>query len=749
MTDRQHTMTFSTLLEACQQVVVPQIQRDYAQGRHSAQEVRDSFLTVLHEALTLPPEHERLPLNLDFIYGSIEDSGGRAFLPLDGQQRLTTLFLLHWYLAWRDGMFSQFRSLVWGGRHSRFSYQVRPSGTQFFDGLVTKFEPAPSPDTVPSVRALIENRPWFFLAWRLDPTIQSALTMLEGIHERFRGTSGLYARLVDREQPAITFQMLSLEHFGLTDDLYIKMNARGKPLTVFETFKARFEEQLKDLYPTDQRRIEGRDVGVAKFFAMRMDTRWTDFFWSHRDAATDTFDDAAMNLLWAMARISLDPALPTFGAETGLLRSRHLGMTFTTFHECGWLTRTFVDWLIALLEAWSAGGGGLTWQLPDTRYFDELAFFQKAVRNPYGLEYAELVQFAALVSYLHRNEGAVDAAELQAWMRVIFNLSVNSGIEHSEDYGRALSAVRALLPHSRQILQHLATVPTEPPGFAAQQMREEVLKAKLILADPSWGMRIDAAETHGYFRGQIEFLLDFSGVVGKAKDVPVTQWAADEHADLQSRFDDYSAKAQPMFRTSGLNAADLPGKPFLWQRGLLVCGDYLSSKGSNHSFLTDAVGSWSSWKRYLRGETSGGSPRRRYLKALWDRLDATAPIGPQLDQIINSRPALEAWREAVVKHGGAISYCEEREIRRIGSEDRVYLLRRHQMNGAHVELFSYALYLELNNASRMGGLFPLKLQPYVPVAGSEYEPHFVLLCERPGDGIEFYVLSQGGSSLSA
>jgi hypothetical protein len=552
MTDRQHTMTFSTLLEACQQVVVPQIQRDYAQGKQLEQEVRDSFLKVLHKALTLPAVHERLPLNLDFIYGSIEDSGGQTFLPLDGQQRLTTLFLLHWYLAWRDGMFSQFRTLVWGGRHSRFSYQVRPSGTQFFDALVTKFEPAPSPDTVPSVRALIENQPWFFLAWRLDPTIQSALTMLDGIHEHFKGTSGLYARLVDSEQPAITFQMLPLEHFGLTDDLYIKMNARGKPLTVFETFKARFEEHLKDLYPTEQRRIDGKDVSMPKFFALRMDTQWTDFFWSHRDAASDTFDDAVMNLLWAMARVSLDPAVPTFGTETGLLRSRHLGMTFTTFHERGWLTRTFADWLVTLLEAWSAGGGGLTRQLPDTRYFDELAFFQKAVRNPHGLEYAELVQFAALVSYLHRNEGAVDAGELQAWMRVIFNLSVNSGIER-EDYGRALSAVRAMLPHSRQILQHLATVSTEPPGFAPQQMREEILKAKLILAEPSWGTRIDAAEAHGYFRGQIEFLLDFAGVVGKEKDVSVIHWATDVHADLQRRFDDYSAKAQRMFGTSGLN----------------------------------------------------------------------------------------------------------------------------------------------------------------------------------------------------
>ena len=41
------------------------------------------------------------------------------------------------------------------------------------------------------------------------------------------------ARLTDTEHPAITFQLLDLENFGLSDDLYIKMNARGKPLTNF------------------------------------------------------------------------------------------------------------------------------------------------------------------------------------------------------------------------------------------------------------------------------------------------------------------------------------------------------------------------------------------------------------------------------------------------------------------------------------------------------------------------------------
>src|SRR5207244_4076013 len=148
---------------------------------------------------------------------------------------------------------------------------------------------------------------------------------------------------------------------------------------------------------------------------------------------------------------------PTFTQDTMQLRNRHLGVGFTAFHEHGWLTRKFTDRLICLLEAWSTDGGGFAPQLPNDRYFHERKFFQDAIDNPATLEYAGLVQFAAFVSYLECNAGAVNAGALQEWARVVSNLSVNSGIDRPEDYGRALSGIEALLPHSRQILQGLAT----------------------------------------------------------------------------------------------------------------------------------------------------------------------------------------------------------------------------------------------------------------------------------------------------
>ena len=263
MSDLNSATTFIGLLERCRRIEVPQIQRDYAQGRETEFEVRDGFLNALHTALAVDIVQRATPMNLDFIYGSMEgEADGAYFLPLDGQQRLTTLLLLHWYLAWRDQQLPDFQARLWDGKHSRFSYKVRPSSSEFFDELV-RFVPEYATGEYLSIRNLMEDQPWFFLSWRLDPTIQSTLTMLDAIHARFNSSHGLYARLLDATQPAITFQLLQLEKFGLSDDLYIKMNARGKPLTPFETFKARFEENLKTLFPTEMRPI-GEELERAR-----------------------------------------------------------------------------------------------------------------------------------------------------------------------------------------------------------------------------------------------------------------------------------------------------------------------------------------------------------------------------------------------------------------------------------------------------------------------------------------------------
>lgn len=74
---------------------LPRIQRGYVQGRKDEKGIgiRRNFAPALVDAIFGGNE-----LSLDFIYGvAEEDSGeGQSLLPLDGQQRLSTLLLLAW-----------------------------------------------------------------------------------------------------------------------------------------------------------------------------------------------------------------------------------------------------------------------------------------------------------------------------------------------------------------------------------------------------------------------------------------------------------------------------------------------------------------------------------------------------------------------------------------------------------------------------------------------------------------------------
>ena len=54
------------------------------------------------------------------------------------------------------------------------------------------------------------------------------------------------------------------------EDLYIKMNSRGKPLTTFEVFKADFESIIKSA-----------DPGRHKHLVDSIDGAWADTLWEY------------------------------------------------------------------------------------------------------------------------------------------------------------------------------------------------------------------------------------------------------------------------------------------------------------------------------------------------------------------------------------------------------------------------------------------------------------------------------------
>lgn len=271
-------LSFWRLINAYQ-IRIPIIQRDYAQGRVDSQvvSVRDGFLRNLYTACK-----GRNVLRLDFIFG---EEDGHVLLPFDGQQRLTTLYLLHWYAAARNNALSEEVINRLGG----FRYEVRDGARLFGQELVHRSIPEDHPVRMPYDEAhrttlsdYMRDQAWFRPQWEFDPTITGMLTMLDDIHGHFHDLVGLWDTLTEKSPP-ITFYFEALSDLAMSsDEIFIKMNARGKQLTEFEHFKARFVEHLQRC-----------DVPEVRAISLKFDNQWTDLFWKVFAENSELTDKAA------------------------------------------------------------------------------------------------------------------------------------------------------------------------------------------------------------------------------------------------------------------------------------------------------------------------------------------------------------------------------------------------------------------------------------------------------------------------
>lgn len=244
------------LLKSTDEFVVPTIQRDYAQGRDKGsnkdlcKDVRTGLIKSLYDAL-INDEF----LLLDYIYGTNDSN---VFYPIDGQQRLTTLFLLHWYIGKKERInetgASEFDLL------RRFSYEIRDTSKEFCKSLID-IDVIFDKDTISNQ---IKDSSKYHDVYGFDPTVSSMLIVIDTIHNQFKEVNmPLWDRL-----KKIEFWCLSLEHFGLTDDLFVKMNARGKRLSRFDVFKSDLESK-----------IEKKEHKDGETWKREIDNAYLDAYW--------------------------------------------------------------------------------------------------------------------------------------------------------------------------------------------------------------------------------------------------------------------------------------------------------------------------------------------------------------------------------------------------------------------------------------------------------------------------------------
>ena len=563
-------------------ISIPIIQRDYAQGRKDVASIRGKFLDEIFNRLDNDEN-----LFLDFVYGSIE---GDKFIPIDGQQRLTTLFLLHLYFAKKERKDCEYLK--------GFTYETRSSSREFCEKLVD----AVIDFSKDEISADIKNCSWFMPFWKNDPTVKSMLVMIDAIHDKFKN-SNFYDRLEN-----IKFSFLELRDFGLTDDLYIKMNARGKPLSEFENFKAEFEKEL------------------SQEIKAKLDNEWLNLFWGLKDSDKESVDLSSVDKRYMafFDGVALNFAIFKQGIKD--VKETKNFKTLDFFLN----NKKTIEYTTKILdELCNISDKELLKNFTDIK--EDFAYETRA-------------KFFALSMFLIKfGAEKVDGEFHKEYERITSNVARDFNIDSILKLRQVFEFINEICEtcKNEDIFKLLEGFNDEQPkSFKTIEFYkwQEKKKLKLIQSDKGWADAINKAEKHQYLGSNLTFIMEFA------------------EYDVE-KFDKYYKKFDEIFKKDG----------FLFQRALLAKGDYLASRGHGYggeylsfcNFNESAREKDDNWRSVFYDKEKS--------KILKDLLDDDRNLG----QIIDDFDDKNCWRYYFIKYPQILAYCKFFFIQRNGELIRV------------------------------------------------------------------------------
>ncbi|WP_354360559.1 DUF262 domain-containing protein [Pedobacter sp. UYP30] len=246
---------FST---ADRKIIIPDFQRDYCWGDDTHGEgnikinIVSSFIDTLFEEFNNSKENEVLLGKID-VY---EHPKNHIYLT-DGQQRLTTLYLLVGMLYRKEQNEDLKRCLISDFEENQddkepyLQYAVRESTVFFLRDLVNEFflkktklleneyEKAKSKKQVNENETLIsftiKNQPWYFSEYNLDPSIISMISCLKIIEDKLPkiDVKDFSNFVIDN----IKIQYYNVDNKKYGEERFVIINTTGKSLTVSENIK--------------------------------------------------------------------------------------------------------------------------------------------------------------------------------------------------------------------------------------------------------------------------------------------------------------------------------------------------------------------------------------------------------------------------------------------------------------------------------------------------------------------------------
>ena len=620
--------TPNTLLALLNQykIEIPRVQRDYVQGRKDERSkiVRNNLLNDIKAAY----EDRIEPLDLSFVYGkTTKNNNDNKFLPVDGQQRLTTLLLLHLFAFSEDDTKTPL--------FEKFSYEARTTTRDFFKALVANRKEVFS--STESPKEIIEDAAWFVDSWKYDPSVCNVLNTLDDISRLGFNVVDLRTQLEGLRNPKVFFHFVELDKLGMEDDLYIKLNARGRELSPFESFKSKFIDRCNDACPA-----------LVAEFKKNLDVSWTDYIWT---IGKENFDTVFLRFF-----------------ETVLLNADILKSEANKAVSENWFYNLEYN---AVPEEIFAGISNTMSFLVLRKLPLANELIEKAIIDP--ATYSNKVLFHAVSAYLSDENDAktVDIDSFADWLRVFVNLVNNSRIEEADIYQKALESIDNLKTHKKDLLSVLAAGSiSDLSGFLKEQFEEECQKARIMCKDSSHKNIILQAENDlPYFSGQIRSVLYYSNY---------------ETNDDIAEFNKYLIAEKVLF------AVNKPVCGNLLRRALCAIGDYRLRVASYKTLCIDdpneSSRTWSLKRLFSNHDNE--------VKEVLDSVDDSQPIEQKLEKIIKNKQIKQNdWRYCVVNYGDDVVFphMSVSHMRMCNNAKEELIVPNKQSNGENYSLYLYTL----------------------------------------------------------
>lgn len=478
--------SFWTLCQQYDKIEIPILQRDYAQGRedNSINTIRYNFTNYLINALCLEKAIE-----LDFVYGAIDEEAtsdvcikNAVFIPLDGQQRLTTLFLLHWYIAAKEDRMKEARCIL-----SKFTYETRPSAHDFCMQLIDfKY--------CENIVKTIKDSNWYNDSWDLDQTVEGMLRMLETFEHNeqlYQFKEDLFDRLINTDNLLVSFYFVPLRQFGLTEQLYVRMNARGKMLSEFENFKSEF---YKIISYSPESLADFKDC---------IEYKWVNSLWQYRDKDNYTIDEPFMRYLAYITDALYHQDAERVENSSQIKYSPEQQNNNFDIYKSVYSKQENLKFLIFALneiEDLKRLDEGILWQDKSTsisQVLNHILTDENTDITP------SLILYAAI--YYKFTKHSVD--NFYDYIRVVRNLAENTNDKSRREWVRILKSIANLCSDDIYSLLRQSNANELMEGFYLPQRSEEILKSYIIQYFPDAKTALHAAEDHSFMRGNISSLI--------------------------------------------------------------------------------------------------------------------------------------------------------------------------------------------------------------------------------------------------